>query len=237
LRSQFFIAAAVVLVTCAACRETSPKAASAPAEKPTEKIVPSYDAAGALTKLEADSDHDGLIDMWAYMDGARVVRVEVDENGDGTVDRWEYHSVGQEGQDRREGKDSPGAKPQMPTPLKLRRGGVESPDKTIEHIERATRRDGVVSRWEYFENGFLVRVEEDKSGDGKIDKWETYSDGSLSTMALDTMHRGKADRRLVYRPDGTMDRIEIDPTGTGLFRPLSPTPSTNPPASPNGKVK
>ena len=221
-----------------ACRETAPQAASAPAEKPAEKIVPTYDAAGALTKLDADSDHDGLIDMWAYMDGARVVRVEVDENGDGTVDRWEYHSVGQERQEglerreRQEGKDSPARKPQMPRPLVLRRGGLESPDKTIEHIERATRRDGVVSRWEYFENGFLVRVEEDRNGDGKIDKWETYSDGSLSTMAIDTMRRGKADRRLVYRPDGTLDRIEIDPTGTGIFRPLSPQPSTNPPAKP-----
>jgi hypothetical protein len=213
----------------------APQATSAPAEKPTEKIVPTYNAAGTLTKLDADSDHDGLIDMWAYMDGARVVRVEVDENGDGTVDRWEYHAPGQVGREGQEGTDR---KPLTPRPLILRRGGMESPDKTIEHIERATRRDGVVSRWEYFENGFLVRVEEDRNGDGKIDKWETYSDGSLSTMAIDTMRRGKADRRLVYRPDGALDRIEIDPTGTGIFRPQSLTPSTNPPATlSSSKVK
>src|SRR6185436_692453 len=117
LHSKWFIAA-VALVTCAACREPAPQAGSAP----VEKLVPTYNAAGALTKLDADSDHDGLIDMWAYMDGARVVRVEVDENGD-----------------------------------------------------------------------------------GKIDKGETYSDGSLSTMAIDTTRRGRADRRLVYRPDGTLD--------------------------------
>ena len=109
----------------------------------------------------------------------------------------------------------------MPRPVNLLRGGVESPDKTIEHIERATHRDGVVSRWEYFENGMLVRVEEDKNGDGKIDKWETYTDGSLETMTIDTTHHGKADRRLVYRPDGTLDRIEIDPTGSGTFTLLS----------------
>jgi hypothetical protein len=236
LRSHFVIAAGVVLATTCACRETASQAAPAPAA--AEKVVPTYNAAGALTKLEADSDHDGLIDMWAYMDGARVVRVDVDENGDGTVDRWEYHSpAGQDGLERQEGKDGQQQKPKMPQPLKLRRGGLESPDKTIEHIERATRRDGVVLRWEYFENGFLVRVEEDKNADGKIDKWETYSDGSLSTMAIDTTHRGKADRRLVYRPDGTLDRLEVDPTGTGIFRPLSPSPSSNPPTSSPGSSR
>jgi len=168
-----------------------------------------------LTKLEADSDRDGLIDMWAYMDGPRVVRVEVDENGDGTVDRWEYHKQ-LPGQERQEGQP-----PKMPRPVQLRRGGLESPDKTIERIERATHADGRVSRWEYFENGFLVRVEADMNGDGKIDKWETYSDGNLSMMAIDTVHRGTPDRRLLYRPNGTLDRIEIDPSGTGIFRPLS----------------
>ena len=172
---------------------------------------PTYDkATGVLTRLEADSDHDGKIDTWAYMDGARVVRVEVDENGDGTVDRWEYHSqVGQVGQ----------AQAGQPVQLtRVRGGGFASPDKTIERIERATRHDGVVSRWEYFEDGMLVRIEADTDGDGKIDKWETYRGGTLSMMAIDTLHRGKADRRLVYRPDGTLDRIEIDPTGSGTWQ-------------------
>jgi len=108
---------------------------------------------------------------------------------------------------------------------RLDRGGLESPDKTIERIERATRHDGVVSRWEYFENGLLTRIEQDTDGDGKLDKWETYSGGSLSMMAIDSQHRGKPDRRLVYRPDGTLDRIEIDPDGSGTFRPLPGHPS------------
>lgn len=203
-----------------ACRQ----APSQPASAPT-RVQPTYDkSTGTLTKLEADSDRDGLVDTWGYMDGGRVVRVEVDENGDRIVDRWEYHKLppGQPVQTRQEtqsGQTSDAAK--VPQAVKLRRGGVESPDKTIERIERATGRDGVVSRWEYFENGMLVRVEEDKDGDGKIDKWETYIDGSLSTMALDTRHRGKADRRLVYRLNGTLDRIETDPTGSGTFLPLS----------------
>jgi YD repeat-containing protein len=204
--------ATVSAFAATSCRQPPPLKSATP-----ETVRPTYDDAGSLTKLEADSDRDGLIDMWAYMEGPRVVRVEVDENGDGTVDRWEYHKPlpGQERQARRETRDA-----QMPRPVQLRRGGLESPDKTIERIERATHADGKVSRWEYFENGFLVRVEADMNGDGKIDKWETYSDGSLSMMAIDTLHRGTADRRLVYRPDGTLDRIEIDPSGTGIFRPL-----------------
>jgi hypothetical protein len=157
------------------------------------------------------------------MEGARVVRVEVDENGDGIVDRWEYHKVaeGPAGRESQIGQAPQQVPQQVPQTVKLRRGGVESPDKTIDRIERATRRDGVVSRWEYFDNGMLTRVEEDKDGDGKIDKWETYIDGSLSTMAIDTLHRGKPDRRLVYRPNGTLDRIEADPIGSGTFRQLT----------------
>jgi YD repeat-containing protein len=201
----------------ASCRQPPPPKTATP-----ETVRPTYDESGALTKLEADSDHDGLIDMWAYMDGPRVVRVEVDENGDGTVDRWEYHrQLPDDAAPKAEGSSAP---PKMPRPVKLvqlRGGGLESPDKTIERIERATHADGVVSRWEYFENGFLVRIEADMNGDGKIDKWETYNDGHLAMLTLDTLHRGTPDRRLVYRPDGQLDRIEIDPSGTGMFRPLS----------------
>src|SRR5262249_44440394 len=96
-----------------------------------------------------------------------------------------------------------------------------APDKTIERVERATRYDGKVSRWEYFENGAMTRVEEDTDGDGAVDKWETYSGGVLTLMALDSNHRGKPDRRLIYRPDGSLDHIEADPNGSGTFQPLT----------------
>ena len=209
--------AGLLLAACAtACRQAPPPAA-APA-----KIKPTYDSStGTLKELAADSDGDGVVDTWGYMDGTRVVRVEVDENGDRVVDRWEFH---------RAPAGPVGPVGQVPRAVELRRGGVESPDKTIERIERATRRDGVVSRWEYFENGFLVRVEEDKNGDGKIDKWETYSDGSLATMAIDTTHRGKPDRRLMYRPDGTSigsrsTRPDRDYFSPSQSRPMSPAPA------------
>jgi hypothetical protein len=191
-----------------ACTQRQPQVAAA-----REQVHPTYDAkTGALTRLEADSDHDGKIDTWAYMDGTRVVRVEIDENGDGKVDRWEYHQTAVDSQSTVDRRSTASG----------RESRIESPDKTIERIERATRHDGVVSRWEYFTGGSLTRIEEDTDGDGRIDKWETYSGGTLTMMAIDTQHRGKPDRRLVYRQDGTLDRIEADPNGSGNFQPLPP---------------
>ena len=184
------IASVSVALSIAACQQTAANSATA------DRIHPEYDTTGKLKRLEWDSKGDGKIDTWGYMDGAQVVRVEVDEDGDGKVDRWEYHRA------------SPAEE----------RGASTGPDKTIERIERSTRHNGTVSRWEYFDNdGSLTRIEEDTDGDGKVDKWETYKDGALSMMALDTQGHGKPDRRLIYLPNGTLDRIETDPTGSGQF--------------------
>ena len=79
-----------------------------------------------------------------------------------------------------------------------------------------------MSRWEYFENGVLTRIEEDTDGDGKVDKWESYRAGTLQTLSLDTTGRGTPDRRLVYAPDGSFVRIEADVTGSGHFEPVKP---------------
>src|SRR5205814_664191 len=57
-------------------------------------------------------------------------------------------------------------------------------------------------------SGRLTRVEEDTDGDGKVDKWETYRGGTLASMALDTSGRGTPDRKLLYKADGSFDRME-----------------------------
>lgn len=194
-------------------------AACSKAPAAAETVRPSYNKEGRLTRLEYDSDGDGKIDTWGYMDGARIVRVEVDENGDGTIDRWEYHS--------QSSVPSPQSSVARDESSVDRRQAPSAPDNTIDRIERATRHDGRVSRWEYFNKGLLSRVEEDTDGDGKVDKWETYVGGTLSMMALDSQARGTPDRRLMYRPDGTLDRIETDPdlSGpdlSGHFQPLPP---------------
>lgn len=158
------------------------------------RIEPEYDeATGRLTRLAYDANNNGKHDTWAFMDGAKLIRLEADENEDGKIDRWEHYPA--------------------PDPA----GGLKQPP---ERIERATRFDGQVSRRELFEAGVLARIEEDTDGNGAIDKWETYAAGTLVTLALDTKGSGKPDRRLIYRADGSLDRIEADTTGTGHFEPV-----------------
>ncbi len=209
-RSARIACAALLASLAIACSQPN----AAPAERRpaapagTDRLQPTYDGTGTLRKLQYDRNGDGRIDTWGYMEGTRVVKVEVDENGDGTVDRWEIHRADAVAGDT----DGAAANPSLPAPV----------DKTVERIERATRFDGTVSRREYFDSGTLTKIEEDTDGDGKIDKWETYAGGGLSTMSLDTRGRGVPDRRLVYKVDGSLDRIEADPDGTGRFVPVTP---------------
>src|SRR5215471_9038751 len=59
----------------------------------TGKITPEYDKqTGKLRLLKLDSNNNGKVDTWSYMDGARVVRIEIDKDEDGKIDRWEYYT-------------------------------------------------------------------------------------------------------------------------------------------------
>jgi hypothetical protein len=61
-----------------------------------KRIAPEYDKkTGKLTLLKYDSNGNGKVDTWSYMDGARVVRIEIDKDENGTIDRWEYYGDGQ----------------------------------------------------------------------------------------------------------------------------------------------
>ena len=191
-RARSLACGLLLAVSLISCRRAAPPAAA-------REVEPTYDPkTGRLTRLAADSNGNGVPDTWGYMDGSRVIRVETDEDEDGRIDRWEYHRTTGSAADQ------------------------GRPDQTLERIERSTRRDGRVSRWEYFTDGVLSRAEEDTTGNGKVDKWETYTAGALSMIALDTRGSGKPDRRLVYRPDGTFDREDVDPTGSGHFEPIEP---------------
>lgn len=180
-----------------------------------ERITPEYDKkSGKLQLLKYDSNNDGQVDMWSYMDGARVVRVEIDKDGDGKIDRWEHYDANQKivkiGFSRQhDGKEDAWS--------------YSNAAGEIERIEVSTKRDGVVSRVERYVHGALATAEEDTDGDGRLDTWETYDGERLAMIAYDTAHRGSPDRRLVYAPDGTT-RVEIDPGGTGRFVPAPAAP-------------
>src|ERR1700722_7992697 len=60
------------------------------------RIEPVYDKqTGELQLLKYDSDGDGKVDTWSYMDGTRVLRIEIDKDEDGKIDRWEYYGADQ----------------------------------------------------------------------------------------------------------------------------------------------
>jgi hypothetical protein len=140
-----------------------------------------------------------------------------DDNGNGRVDTW-VHLQGtrilraeadhdEDGRiDRWEHYDADGSPGQL------------------SRIEIATRRDGRVNRIEFFHDDVLDRVHEDTNGDGRIDKWETYRNSALAAVAFDMQGRGTPDRRLLYRADGSLERIETDADGDGTFQAIT-TPS------------
>jgi hypothetical protein len=174
----------------------------------TKRITPEYDkATGKLTLLKYDSDGDGKVDTWSYMDGARVVRIEIDKNQDGRIDRWEYYDANQK-LERIGASRSDDGKPDS--------WSYVGAANTIDRIEVSTKHDGKVSRVEHYDKDVLTAAEEDVDGDGAIDKWETYEGDHLASVAFDTKHRGRPDRRLIYGPGGSA-RLEVDATGTGQF--------------------
>lgn len=82
----FLIAQLAAAAALSACSNAGVQTAKA--------MSPEYDAqTGRLKLLKYDSDGDGVIDTWSYMDGGRVLRIEVDTDEDGTVDRWEHYGA------------------------------------------------------------------------------------------------------------------------------------------------
>ncbi len=191
-------------------------------EEAKKRISPEYDkTTGKLQLLKYDSNGNGKVDTWSYMDGARVLRIEIDKNEDGLIDRWEYYGADQKiervGSSRaNDGKEDAWS--------------YTGPDGSIGRIEVSTRRDGKVTRIEHYEHDKLVTAEEDSDEDGKIDKWETYDRDHLASIAFDTQHRGTADRRLVYGPNGTT-RVEVDAKGDGHFVAANANSRANPPSA------
>jgi len=171
-------------------------------------VTPEYDRkTGKLTLLKYDSNGNGKVDTWSYMDGAQVVRIEIDKDEDGKIDRWEYYGPNQKLEKIGFSREMDGKEDAW---------SYTAPDGSIERIEISTRRDGKISRVEHYQHGTLASAEEDGDGDGTFDKWETYDGTRLASVAFDTEHRGKPDRRMVYAPDGTA-HLEVDLKGDGQF--------------------
>jgi hypothetical protein len=185
-------------------------ACSAPDRSPnTAAITPAYDpSTGKLTELAYDSNHNGVIETWTDMDGARPVQTRIDRNEDGRLDRWEYY----------------GAQSQL---IKVGfsrtdNGKVDAwafagADGAIERVEISTAADDrKIDRWEHYTTGAIAAAEEDVNHDGAADKWETYESGVVKTVAFDENADGRPDRRLTYT-GGSLATIETEPDAAGRF--------------------
>jgi hypothetical protein len=163
-----------------------------------DRVLPIYDEAGTLRRLDYDTDHDGRTDMRAYLANGRTVRIEADGNRDGVIDRWEYY--GGDGQLKRLGTSSEADGTEdmwvVQTGQQMR-------------VDISTARNGVADRHEFHENGALARTEQDTNGDGRLDQWQQFANGRLREVLIDTsLSSGQPDRRLVYGPDGAVQHVD-----------------------------
>jgi hypothetical protein len=161
-------------------------------------VVPVYDPASRIRRLDFDTDDNGRVDTRAYLRDGRVMRIEVDGNNDGIVDRWEYFDGN--GQLSRVGTSSES-------------DGVEDTWVTQRgeemRVDISTRRDGVVDRHELHDKGALVSADQDTNGDGRIDQWQHFVNGRLTELLIDTTGTsGHPDRRLLYAADGSLARVD-----------------------------
>ena len=180
---------------------------------------------GKLERLTYDSNDDGKTDTWAYTSAAVIARIEIDTDADGKVDRWEYYTPGQSLEKvgfSRGNTGTPDAWAFQGADGTISRMDIAGPcpgaPVATLPVAAAAPRAALVTRREFYAGGGVVRAEDDADCDGQVDKWETFTDGALTTVAFDTTGRGTPDRRIVYARDGVA-HVEIDPEGTGQFRP------------------
>jgi hypothetical protein len=122
-------------------------------------VVRFYNDEGRPLREEADRNFDGQIDTITYFQDGRIIRIENDDDHDGQVDSKTFY-------------DDDGH------PLRT--------ERDIAH--RSTPTNWHPDRWEYYENGHMVRMGTDLDGDGRVDRWDRDRDlapapGDTSTGA------------------------------------------------------
>lgn len=105
-------------------------------------VVRTYSDEGRPLREQSDRNFDGIADAWDYFEDARVVRVEEDTDADGRVDSKTYYVNGQASRVERD------------------------------TLQRSTPSEWRPNRWEYFEDGNVVRIGDDADGDGRVDHWD-----------------------------------------------------------------
>ncbi len=108
-------------------------------------VVRYYNDEGSPLREEADRNFDGKMDEITFFQNGQIVRQEFDTQGDGKVDAKIYFDGGK--------------------PLRAER----------DLKARSTPERWQPDRWEYYEEGRVVRMGTDLDGDGKVDRWDRDS--------------------------------------------------------------
>jgi hypothetical protein len=201
--------------TTAAALALAALIALVPACRRSDQTPPqlTYDkATGKLTRIAEDTNHDGIPDTWAYMDGTTLLRVEQDLDEDGKIERWVYYAPGQKVvraaiSTRKNGRPDEWWYPDSADPTKPARIDYSSTSDE-QHIDRR----------ETYDQGKLVRVELDTVGDGKMHQWEVHDGDTVVSVEFDLNHDGRPDMRETFAPDGTLVSTETEPDGHGGYK-------------------
>ena len=105
-------------------------------------IVRYYDDEGRSLREESDRDFDGRMDMALVFQDGKVVQQEIDENRDGKVD----------------------------TKIFLDNGKPSRAERDL--AGRSNSQQWRADRWEYYEEGRMVRMGTDLDGDSRVDRWD-----------------------------------------------------------------
>ncbi len=129
-------------------------------------VVRYYNDEGRPMREESDRDFDGAIDEISFFENGRIARVEEDANKDGKIDSRTFYERGR--------------------PVRAERDlAGRSTDS-----DNGWRPD----RWEYYEDGRLVRMGTDLDQDGVVDRWDRLrSSARVDQTVEDETDGGVAD--------------------------------------------
>jgi hypothetical protein len=178
-----------------------------PPGRPRSRLI--YDAAGRLTSVEVDTNLDGRVDRWEYLDGATSPRrLELDSDDDTRTDRWV--EIGPDGRATSVRVDSdkdgtpdatrvpdPELDVSISTPPPVSAGGSCAADEDCQRYIADLRAD-VLSQWRPTEPDDRIRVQFFMSESGCSYDARVLEAGSResATSALVALSRSRPLREL-----------------------------------------
>jgi hypothetical protein len=133
-------------------------------------IIRYYDDNGRSLREEADRNFDGKMDLAVVFQDGKIVRKEIDENSDGKIDTRIYF--------------------EKQIPMRAER----------DLAGRSTPTEWRPDRWEYYENGVMVRMGTDLDGDARVDRWDRNAAAAAKAEEAEKAANaevGKADTEVV----------------------------------------